>query len=149
MCHRNRGIRSSAGMLMGAAAALVVAAAPSAAETLSVQVRSIRSAKGEIQLDLYTPDRKRAGKKRVPAKAGTMRVDFEGLAAGAYAVYLYHDENGNGRLDTGGLLGLPIEGYAFSNDAPVRFGPPSIEKLKVVLPKGDTASTVATMKYRK
>ncbi len=149
MCHRNCGIRSSAGMLAGAAAALIVAAVPAAAETLSVQLRSIRSAKGEIQLDLYTPDRKRAGKKRVAARSGAMRVDFEGLAAGAYAVYVYHDENANGTLDTGGLLGLPIEGYAFSNDAPVRFGPPPIEKLKVTLPKGGAASTIATMKYRK
>jgi uncharacterized protein (DUF2141 family) len=134
---------------MLAAAALVATAAPAAAETLSVQLRAIRSAKGEIQLDLYTSDRKRAGKKRVVARAGAMRVDFENLAPGAYGVYVYHDENGNGKLDTGGLLGLPVEGYAFSNDAPVRFGPPSIEKLRVILPRGGAASTVATMKYRK
>lgn len=134
---------------MLALAVLAGMEAPAQAETLSVQLRNIRSAGGEIQLDLYTLDRKRAGKKRVVARPGTMRVDFEGLAPGAYGVYVYHDENGNRKLDTGGLLGLPIEGYAFSNDAPVRFGPPSIDALKVVLPKGGTAVTIATMKYRK
>jgi uncharacterized protein (DUF2141 family) len=64
-------------------------------------------------------------------------------------VYVYHDENGNGKLDTGGLLGLPTEGYAFSNDAPARFGPPAIKAMTVIVPRSGTAETPATMRYRK
>ncbi len=145
MHHRNGRLRSSASIV--AATALAAAAPPAAAETLSVQLRNIRSAKGEIQLDVYTLQRKRVAKKRVPARAGAARVDFDGLPAGAYGVYVYHDENGNGKLDTGGLLGMPVEGYAFSNDAPIRFGPPALDKLRVDLRAGGTASTVATMRY--
>jgi uncharacterized protein (DUF2141 family) len=85
----------------------------------------------------------------VAAKAGDTRIEFAGLAPGGYGVYVYHDENGNGKLDTGGLLRLPVEGYGFSNDAPVRFGPPAIADLRVDLSPGATATTRATMRYRR
>ena len=42
---------------------------------------------------------------------------------GTYAIALVHDENGNRRMDK--TLILPREGFGFSRDAPVRFGPPS------------------------
>lgn len=127
----------------------IAAGAPASAETLTVHLKNVRSAKGSIQLDLYTADRKRAGKKRIAARPGNIQVRFDGIPAGIYGVYVYHDENGNGRLDTGGMLKLPIEGYAFSNDARATYGPPSIKDLSVTLPKGGAATTIATMKYRK
>ena len=39
-------------------------------------------------------------------------------------VPLYNDENMNGKLDTN-WLGIPTEGYGFSNDAKGMLGPPS------------------------
>ena len=53
---------------------------------------------------------------------------FQDIPAGAYAIKAYHDENGNGRLDT--LLGIPTEKYAFSNKLRGRFGVPPFEKAK-------------------
>ena len=44
----------------------------------------------------------------------TVRLVFPDLASGTYAVKLYHDENANGVLDTN-MLGIPSEGYGFSN----------------------------------
>jgi uncharacterized protein (DUF2141 family) len=52
------------------------------------------------------------------------RCDFEDIPPGTYALAVVHDENMNGRLDTG-LLGVPLEGYGFSNDAKAWFGAPS------------------------
>lgn len=49
---------------------------------------------------------------------------FEGLEPGAYGLKIYQDVNGNGELDRNGW-GIPSEPYAFSNNAPARFGPPS------------------------
>ncbi|WP_439100212.1 DUF2141 domain-containing protein [Congregibacter sp.] len=43
-----------------------------------------------------------------------VRLVFQDLAPGPYAVKLYHDENANGELDTN-MLGIPSEGYGFSN----------------------------------
>jgi uncharacterized protein (DUF2141 family) len=52
------------------------------------------------------------------------RCDFEDIPPGTYALAVVHDENMNGKLDTG-LLGVPLEGYGFSNDAKAWLGAPS------------------------
>ena len=45
------------------------------------------------------------------------------LAAGRYAVQAFHDEAMIGHVKLN-VLGLPVSGLGFSNDAPFRFGPP-------------------------
>ena len=52
------------------------------------------------------------------------RCDFEDIPPGTYALAIVHDENMNGKLDTN-LLGIPKEGYGFSNDAKALLGAPS------------------------
>ena len=48
-----------------------------------------------------------------PARSANQRFVFEDVAPGTYAVAVYQDVNGNGRLDRTGL-GLPLEPYGFS-----------------------------------
>lgn len=50
--------------------------------------------------------------------------DFEDIPPGTYALAIVHDENMNGELDTK-FLGIPTEGYGFSNDVRALLGPPS------------------------
>ena len=52
------------------------------------------------------------------------RCDFLDIPPGTYALAVIHDENMNGELDTN-WLGVPKEGYGFSNDAKAMLGPPS------------------------
>ncbi|MHB1532317.1 DUF2141 domain-containing protein [Acidithiobacillus sp.] len=52
------------------------------------------------------------------------RCDFENIPPGTYALAVIHDENMNGKLDTN-WLGVPTEGYGFSNDATALLGAPS------------------------
>jgi uncharacterized protein (DUF2141 family) len=52
------------------------------------------------------------------------RCDFQDIPPGTYAIAVVHDENMNGKLDTG-FLGVPKEGYGFSNDARALLGAPS------------------------
>ena len=52
------------------------------------------------------------------------RCDFEDIPRGTYALAVVHDENMNGKLDTN-WLGIPTEGYGFSNDATAFAGAPS------------------------
>lgn len=52
------------------------------------------------------------------------RCDFLDIPPGTYALAVIHDENMNGKLDTN-WLGVPTEGYGFSNDARVLLGAPS------------------------
>jgi uncharacterized protein (DUF2141 family) len=61
---------------------------------------------------------------------GAADFRFEGLAAGAYAVVVFHDENGNGAIDHG-LLG-PSEPLGFSGGFVLGLlsGRPDFERLK-------------------
>lgn len=52
------------------------------------------------------------------------RCDFEDIPPGTYALAVVHDENMNGKLDTK-WLGIPTEGYGFSNNAKALLGAPS------------------------
>jgi uncharacterized protein (DUF2141 family) len=62
----------------------------------------------------------------VQMNAGTARLSFPGLAPGRYALRVFADENGNGKLDTN-LMGLPTERYGFSNDAKGNRGAPGFD----------------------
>lgn len=48
------------------------------------------------------------------------------IPSGNYAVSVYHDENGNGDLDTNWLT-IPKESVGFSRNAKGTFGPPDFE----------------------
>jgi uncharacterized protein (DUF2141 family) len=52
------------------------------------------------------------------------RCDFEDIPPGTYALTVFHDENMNGKLDTN-WLGIPKEGYAFSNNVKALLSAPS------------------------
>ena len=52
------------------------------------------------------------------------RCDFEDIPPGTYAMAVVHDENMNGKIDTN-WMGIPTEGYGFSNDAKALLGAPS------------------------
>ena len=60
---------------------------------------------------------------------GKCELQFEEIPFGAYAVAIYQDVNGNGKLDKG-MFGIPDEPFAFSNNFRPKFGGPSFEKCK-------------------
>ncbi len=98
----------------------LVASVSARAAELTITVEGIRSAKGDIRLSIYTSDAEwperstRDHNQVLPAKLGRVIFTFQ-VPPGAYAVAGFHDENGNGKFDTT-LLGLPEEGYMFSNN---------------------------------
>lgn len=76
---------------------------------------------------------------RAPAVAGEAQVVVRGIEPGVYAVQAFHDENNNFDLDRS-FLGMPREGIGFSNDAPMRFGPPSFEDAAIEIDAGGAAT---------
>lgn len=60
---------------------------------------------------------------------GICSFQFKDLAFGNYAIAIYQDVNGNGKLDTG-TFGIPSEPFAFSNNFRPKWGGPSYEKCK-------------------
>src|SRR5262249_60890200 len=61
--------------------------------------------------------------RKAEARNGEVKFAIHDLPAGKYAVGSLDDENGNGKLDRNSL-GVPTEGYGFSNDAQGSGGPP-------------------------
>lgn len=118
------------------------------AADLTVEIKGIAADKGNVMVALYkatdswmkTPSHGSGA----PAKTAGASVRFRDLAEGDYAVSLYVDENGNGKMDTN-VIGIPIEPYAFSNNASGSFGPPSFEQAKFSLGK-DGKTIVITLK---
>ena len=65
-------------------------------------------------------------RQKVEIEEGKISVTFKDIPSGNYAISYIHDENSNDEMDTG-MMGIPKEGYGFSNDARGFMGPPSIE----------------------
>ncbi len=59
---------------------------------------------------------------RIDVSKGEKSATFEGLAAGDYGIKAFHDVNNNGKMDTN-PFGMPVEPYAFSNNAVGNMGP--------------------------
>ncbi len=112
-----------------AALTLTLAAAPTAhAATVQITVTNVRNNQGQILVALCTradflhPHCGWHG--HTPARPGAVTLSIPNVPPGTYAAQAFHDENNNGHLDRT-LLGLPQEAMGFSNNAPLRLGPPS------------------------
>lgn len=62
----------------------------------------------------------------VKVRAAKATCGFEDISPGRYALAVIHDENRDGELATN-WMGIPQEGYGFSNDAKGIVGAPSFE----------------------
>jgi len=117
---------------------------------LAVDVSHMRSAKGMVRVCLTADpdnfpacvDDAKALTRTLPAAVRT--TSFPGLPQRGYALAIIHDENSNSKLDT--IAGIPREGYGFSNDAAVRFGPPRFSAARFML-AGDAEMQQVRMRY--
>ena len=78
--------------------------------------------------------------------AGTVKMTFRDVAPGRYAVALLHDENDNGKADRAAMM-IPTEGFGFSRDAKVRFGPPKFRDAAFDVEPGADEKLVIRMRY--
>jgi uncharacterized protein (DUF2141 family) len=123
-------------------------ATPGTVASLAVEIAGLKDDEGTVHASLYASA---DGFPTRPAKAfrqgdafisgGTARLVFQGLPPGGYAVAAYHDENGNGKLDTG-FLGIPTEGVGASNDAKGFMGPPGFDDARVEVRAGENRIVV-------
>lgn len=113
------------------AAAVVFPVALNAAD-LKIDILNVKNDHGTVIVSLWeSPDgfldgASPARLQKIDAKSGNLNFVFKDLKSGVYAVSLYHDENKNDDLDSN-LVGMPTEGYGFSNDVRGMFGPPSFQ----------------------
>ena len=117
------------------------------AHTLTVEVSNIENNRGQILIGLYN---QAEGFTEIDAvfKKGLLRtVDnstlsytFTDIPDGEYALSLFHDENSNSELDTN-FIGIPKEGYGFSNNVRPVFRPATFEEAKFSI-EGDLKVSV-------
>ncbi len=141
---------TAAGLALGGASAAPLAAEQAAPQTAALAIRfeGIETPTGQIMLSIYdnAAAHDRGGK---PARVAMVAVDgaaatarFDGLAPGDYAVKAFHDVDGDGQMDSN-PFGMPIEPYAFSNNAKAEGGPPPWDAARFAVTAGDNAVAIA------
>jgi len=109
-----------------------VVVAYAACPGIHVQVLNIRNSTGTVDGALFeSPEgfptevlRSATHVMVIKVRQTQARCDFDDIPPGRYALAVIHDENMNGKLDTKGL-GIPTEGYGFSNDVTGVCGAPA------------------------
>ncbi len=125
---------------------------PASATWLNVTVSGVRNGNGVIAVTLYADDSSKFLVKRgslyvgrTDAATGVTRACIFVPKPGVYALALYHDENSDGKFDRTGV-GLPAEGYGFSNNPATLAGLPTFKSVRLAVPKSGLTTRV-TMKY--
>lgn len=137
-----------AGWILGLLVLATPAFAVEAAQ-VTMSISGVRSDNGYIRVAVFNQDEAfprgtPVAGHNVMAMAGTTVIEFGSLPPGRYAIAFYHDEDGDASFDRS-FIGIPVEGFGFSNDAPVVLGPPSFEEAAIEV--GDDVAAVARMRY--
>jgi uncharacterized protein (DUF2141 family) len=122
--------------LWGSAA--LVAATLSSAPALAADITfdfDVAKPEGRIMVALFNSEANYGGEGQpvryamVDAAGASQQVRFEDLPDGDYAMRAFHDVDGDGKMKTN-PFGMPIEPFAFSNNAVGNMGPASWERAK-------------------
>lgn len=96
--------------------------------TLSIEISELKSNEGQVHLELSNEDEKQVAGVSESISDHRCVIHIKDLKPGKYSFKYFHDANGNKELDTS-WLGIPKEGFGFSNNPGISFGPPSSEKI--------------------
>lgn len=102
--------------------------------SLVVELNGFRNDKGFVLMSLFNNEagfpvsaEKAYFKEKGTVTNGKCLFSIPALPEGTYAIAVLHDENKNLKMDMKFVV-LPKEGYGFSQDAGVVFGPPKFRK---------------------
>lgn len=114
---------------------------------LDLSIAALASDRGNVTVVVYDNPRtflERGGrlfKARLPARAGMVEVCLRLPRPGTYAVAVYHDADGDGKFGRT-WIGLPAEGWGFSNDPPRSFGVPTFAEVAFTAGSGGARHTI-------
>lgn len=111
------------------------------AATIEFHIEGVKQADGPLMIQLFKGEEAfDAGSPlvatAVSATSDKTVVTFNNIEVGDYALRFFHDENGNGKMETN-FFGLPSEGYGFSNNAKPNFGPVPYSEMAFVVTEQD------------
>ena len=94
--------------------------------TLTIEIKGLQNSHGQVLLEF-------SNEKGEKIMGITQKIDdkkcnivIDNLKPGKYSFKYFHDENKNENLDCN-WIGIPIEGFGFSNNAKGTFGPPPLK----------------------
>lgn len=97
---------------------------------LTLKINNIDPLEGKIMVALFNSEETYFDKEQVfadfviAADSAEVTCTFQDLPEGTYAITVYHDEDDNGEMNRN-WIGIPKEGYAFSNNFTSAFRPAS------------------------
>jgi uncharacterized protein (DUF2141 family) len=123
------------------------------AQNIEVTFSGIRSSLGQIRLEVFIDEEgfeKEKGImikhfKKIKLLKGEMSVKFD-LAPGTYGLALLDDENSDDKMNYS-FIGLPKEGFGFSNYYLSGLFKPKFETFKFTVYKGQKQKVLMKIKY--
>lgn len=151
MTHRRLlpGATLAAALLAPAAHAAPACLGPHSDTWIYVTVDGVRNAQGQVTTTVYpdNPDRflVKNGSLyvvRTPAQANATRFCVFLPSTGVYVIAVYHDEDNSGTINRAGVLGIPTEGFGFSNNPPTLASLPTFRSVRLSVPRTNVATTI-------
>ena len=117
-------------LFTGLGMTLALSASAASANTLVIDVDGLRNRKGQVCLSVFAASTGFPSKTTNAVQSqcmkitdATVRMTLRQLQPGSYAVAVLHDAN-NDRRANRNFLGIPKEGFGFSRNPAIYFGPP-------------------------
>lgn len=114
---------------------------------LSIKITNIKNIEGKVDIGIYNYGENfpKVGKDYkniiLDVDSSTVIYKIDNLPEGEYAIAVFHDKNSDGVCNKN-FLGIPTEGYGFSNNVKPLFSAPSFDKTKFTL-KGSVTITIS------
>ncbi len=119
---------------------------------INVEITGLRNNNGYVLVSLFKegsgfPDQaeKAVRKAKLGISNRKAAIVFSDIQPGQYAIAILHDENSDQKMNTN-ALGIPKEGYGFSNNVTGAFGPPSFKRASFKY-NGDLTSVTIRTRY--
>ena len=93
---------------------------------LNVEITNFRNSKGTVLIQVFNKDKEIVKTLETKIKDKKSNFSIANLQKGEYAIRYYHDENSNKELDFN-WMGVPNEGYGYSNNAKAMFSEPEFK----------------------
>jgi uncharacterized protein (DUF2141 family) len=113
---------------------------------LAIKIPNLKNTEGNIEIGIYNKKenfpKEEKQYKLVKFKANNSSgiYTINNLPKGEYAIAIFHDKNTDGICNTN-FMGIPNEGYGFSNNIRPLFSAPSFNECKINL-KTDLSITI-------
>lgn len=123
------------------------------AEPIEIIITGIRNQSGQISIHVFNNQESFKAEKSIQSFTfkkqnminGTMKVKID-LAHGTYGLSLVDDENSNNDMDYN-FVGMPKEGFGFSNYYHTGFTRPVFDQFKFNLQKGNSVKVIMKTRY--